>query len=266
MILITGGNGQVGSKLAQLLEKKNEEVLITSRNPANNHDFSWSLKENLPPNLPEKISAIIHCAYNFDLNAFEENRTGVTTLLKYANENQIPFINISSVLAEYEMSQYGRNKRKIEKIVSQSKQFNLRVGVISSNPAMSNVAILRQLAIKLPLLPFPGITTLVYETRIEKLCLDISQIMKNADSFEARNYYSVEQIKKRISEIVKESLTGERTKFKFVNIPPGISAKLLKLPSFIIPQIAPIADSFYGNYLMSKSNKYEPELGWLILE
>lgn len=45
-VLITGGTGLVGKRLAEMLIDKNHEVVIISRNPAKENEFKWDISSN----------------------------------------------------------------------------------------------------------------------------------------------------------------------------------------------------------------------------
>jgi uncharacterized protein (TIGR01777 family) len=62
-ILITGGSGLVGTRLAQMLIKKNHEVVILSRNPKKENEFKWNLSKNyIDKEAFKNIDYIIHLA------------------------------------------------------------------------------------------------------------------------------------------------------------------------------------------------------------
>lgn len=62
-ILITGGTGLVGTRLAQMLIKKNHEVVILSRNPKKENEFKWNLSKNyIDKEAFKKVDYIIHLA------------------------------------------------------------------------------------------------------------------------------------------------------------------------------------------------------------
>lgn len=62
-ILITGGTGLVGSRLTEMLEQKNHEVLILSRKPKAKNEFEWDVSNNfIDIKAFEKIDYIIHLA------------------------------------------------------------------------------------------------------------------------------------------------------------------------------------------------------------
>lgn len=62
-VLITGGTGLVGSRLTELLLKKNHEVVILSRNPKEQNEFKWDIKNDfIDDKAFENIDYIIHLA------------------------------------------------------------------------------------------------------------------------------------------------------------------------------------------------------------
>ena len=63
IILITGGTGLVGSRLTEMLEEKNHEVVILSRNPKAKNEFKWDVSNNyIDEKAFDKIDFIIHLA------------------------------------------------------------------------------------------------------------------------------------------------------------------------------------------------------------
>lgn len=62
-ILITGGTGLVGSRLTEMLIKRNHEVVILSRNPKNKNEFKWDIsKKTIDEKAFENTDYIIHLA------------------------------------------------------------------------------------------------------------------------------------------------------------------------------------------------------------
>lgn len=62
-ILITGGTGLVGTRLAQMLIEKNHEVVILSRNPKKENEFKWNLSKNyIDKEAFKKVDYLIHLA------------------------------------------------------------------------------------------------------------------------------------------------------------------------------------------------------------
>ena len=57
-ILITGGTGLIGTKLAKKLIDKDHDVIILSRNPKQENEFKWDVSSNY---IDEK--ALIHTDY-----------------------------------------------------------------------------------------------------------------------------------------------------------------------------------------------------------
>jgi uncharacterized protein len=62
-ILITGGTGLVGTRLAELLLDKKHEVAILTRNPKEKNEFKWDIsKEYIDKKAFENVDYIIHLA------------------------------------------------------------------------------------------------------------------------------------------------------------------------------------------------------------
>lgn len=62
-ILITGGTGLVGTRLTELLTKRNHEVRILSRSPKGENEYKWDVSENfIEDKALDSIDFIIHLA------------------------------------------------------------------------------------------------------------------------------------------------------------------------------------------------------------
>lgn len=62
-ILITGGTGLVGKRLAEMLTATSHEVVILSRNPKNKNEFKWDITKNyIDKKVFRNIDYIVHLA------------------------------------------------------------------------------------------------------------------------------------------------------------------------------------------------------------
>jgi uncharacterized protein (TIGR01777 family) len=62
-ILITGGTGLVGVRLTEMLQDKNHEVVILSRNPKKENEFKWDISKNkVDKKAFENVTHVIHLA------------------------------------------------------------------------------------------------------------------------------------------------------------------------------------------------------------
>jgi hypothetical protein len=263
MILITGGSGEVGSKLAEMFRRTGYPVIVSSRSPETQDQVQWSLNERFELSSSTKLMGIVHCAYDFGSSRL--NLIGTRTISEFANASNIPLINISSVLAEFHESQYGSNKREIEDLVREANQFNFRIGVISSYPAISNIRKLQQLVLVISIFPFPGIRTYVYETRLENLFLAITRVIDMPTSIQEKDVYVIEPIRRPLSELVSDSITDQAVNPKYINISIWLTVRILQTIAFVIPKFKSIADSFNGNLLLSRKKNYDLETDWISL-
>ncbi len=263
MILITGGHGELGSLIARELVGMGESIVISSRNPKNVGEIEWDLDSEFPKRTNFEINAIIHCAFDFDLKSSKRNIDGADNLSKYAQESFIPFINISSVLAEFSQSKYGKTKRAIEVCVEKNKGINLRIGVVSSQDPISNLKSISALAKLSPVLPFPGIKTLVFESRIESLTGVLIKIINGHSGKGSINAYVIEQNKKTLASLVSDSMSVKNRKILFFDIPVEFILGILSIPARLSPKIESIFDSFLGNLLLKKNSRNDIEKGWV---
>jgi len=62
-ILITGGTGLVGKRLAEMLTATSHEVVILSRNPKNKNEFKWDITKNyIDKKVFRNVDYIVHLA------------------------------------------------------------------------------------------------------------------------------------------------------------------------------------------------------------
>jgi hypothetical protein len=266
MILITGGKGEVGSNLAKIFEKNGSSVLLTSRKEIGSNFINWDMNKKFELGEIGTIDAIVHCAFDFTSISGEMNIVGANSVAEYATAKNIPMINISTVLAEFDKSKYGKLKKKIEKIVNRHDQFNLRIGVISSNPPISNIGRLQYLAVKLRLFLFPGLSTYVFETRLDSLAEVISVLIENKDNFKEKNFYVISPIKRKLSEVLRDSINESTRVIYLINFPISIAVWLTQLVSVFLPKFRKISDSLRGNQLLSKKNDFTLEEGWRLFD
>jgi hypothetical protein len=256
--LITGGNGEVGSTLAKLLSLEGVEVVVSSRNPRASNQIKWELNSELMIDERFTIEGVVHCA--FDAKKPSVNINGARTLGNYTKNQRIPLINISSVLAQFSDISYGETKRSIENEIRNLGGFNLRIGVVSSNPPISNLQVLSRLSEKLSILPFPGASTRVYETPIEMLKKRVVELLSNPEKTVERDLYVVTQSRPSFAQLIRQSTM--KKDIRVIDLPIVLVSNFLWLPAQFSKKIESIRQSFMGNALLKKSSGAEE--GWSV--
>jgi len=256
VILITGGNGQVGSALATLLSLDGIEVIVSSRAPRSSDQIKWELNEEIVIDKQLKIDGVIHCA--FDAENQDTNLNGALTIGSYAKNHTIPLLNISSVLAEFPIITYGHTKRNIEDEIRKLGGYNLRIGVVTASPPISSLKVLSKISEKLRILPFPGASTLVYETPIEMLKKKVVEYLFDPKRMVHKDSYVVMQERTCFGQLIRQSSNDK--KIIVVSLPIELFLKFLWLPARFSKKVKRIRQSFAGNSLLKKSSV--PEQGW----
>jgi len=146
-IAITGSNGFIGKELVSFFLSSNHEVLLLQRrepdslpNRSTYQRYDLSLPE-LMPDLTG-VDVLIHAAYmpyTPTNNASEKNIKGTMALYTLCIEKGIQFVFLSSMSAhENALSQYGKHKLQLEKLLDPGKCLILKLGLVIGKEGLFN--------------------------------------------------------------------------------------------------------------------------------
>jgi nucleoside-diphosphate-sugar epimerase len=147
-VLISGGDGFIGSQLAEKFLLEGYEVRAFSRNVDKkkgylNMDIKW-FDCVLPRKIDisafsDNLDIFIHCAFETNFknrdSAFNTNIKGTEKILELCKKNHVGyFVFISSLSAhEHAKSLYGRTKLLIEEMLEPGKDLVIRPGFVIGN-------------------------------------------------------------------------------------------------------------------------------------
>lgn len=139
-IVITGANGFIGSYLTEYFSSQGHQVYalvhhLYKQAPKNVKYRAFDLKSFASDVIPEGTDVVIHAAYiPYKKGITQENINEISTVRLYniaKKKNVSKFIFISSLSAsEDAISEYGRSKYKINKIIDKSKDLILEPGLV----------------------------------------------------------------------------------------------------------------------------------------
>src|SRR6185312_9740587 len=138
---ITGSNGYVGSCVKNYFASRGWEIFELTRRPkANGRGLQFQLGDDISPQLPSGISALVHCAYDFKPLKWNEivsvNVEGSRKILEAARAAGIPKTIFISSISAFDgcKSLYGKAKLEIEKIALANGALVIRPGLVWGNP------------------------------------------------------------------------------------------------------------------------------------
>ena len=232
MIGITGSTGVLGGALLDSLQKLNLRVVPIQRNsPLNQGDFNWNLDNPVPDSFL-KFDMIINCAYSFDVSRQEKfdiansNIEGARKLAEWGRENHVKIINPSSVNAVLGMTKYGREKAIIEEIFSQNGHYNLRLGILDTNPPIGLLAELLAKPKYLPRLLVDKHKAFLVSD-IDKLSLLIRELYCEEFHLDNKNIYVINKNKETLPDLLAK--LKPESKFMFVNLKSRLLLLVLNL-------------------------------------
>ena len=142
-ILITGGNGFIGSYLVQYFSERNYEVIALIHKAykaalPNVEYRQFDLNSFGSDIIPKDVDAVIHTAYiphSKGWNSDEINLKSTERLLDIARKKKVSnFIFLSSFSAKTNaLSHYGRNKWDIQQLFDLENELVLRPGLVLGN-------------------------------------------------------------------------------------------------------------------------------------
>lgn len=183
-LIITGGTGYIGARLAQRAIKSGISVTIlarTNKKKSSEVNFvSWSLGDDLPVEAlsgDAHSTALVHLAHDWKTLPSQQrvdanlNFAATKTLLDSSRALGLGrFVFVSSQSARPDAPNiYGRVKWKIEQLIDGDDTVTARVGLVYGGPRKGMYGLLLQL-VKLPIIPMVSPSQLVQPIHIDELC------------------------------------------------------------------------------------------------
>lgn len=159
---ITGSTGYLGNRLASYFRSRHWDVLELKRTPSARGHISYHLDADMPMDVLDGISTLVHCAYDFQARTpaaiHEINVKGSVRLLKAACKKGIQNVIFISSMAAYEdcKSHYGAGKLAVERELAGLDILIVRPGVIYGKNAGGLLASVRRVVSRLPVVPLIG--------------------------------------------------------------------------------------------------------------
>jgi nucleoside-diphosphate-sugar epimerase len=133
-VLITGGNGFVGSHLASWFRARGYEVTIGTRNPTGPGEMFLRLGRPFDVEQVQKCDIVVHAAHDF--HSQDDTVNGTLEVFRAA-QSRARQVFVSSYSARPDaLSEYGRTKYKLERVFLQQGQQVIRPGLVIGNGGM----------------------------------------------------------------------------------------------------------------------------------
>jgi NADH dehydrogenase len=141
-VAVTGANGFVGSALLQTFADAGWQVIALTRRPLADLPIEWRrydlLDDSLPAGLFAGVDVLVHCAYarrRPGLDAIATNVRASKLLFDAARATGTKqLIFVSSLAAdEHALSEYGRQKFRIEQMLDPNADTVVRAGLVLGN-------------------------------------------------------------------------------------------------------------------------------------
>lgn len=170
MILVTGGNGFVGTRLSKRWEKRADVVYVVRTKTSIQHErkevvADLTRTKELEDSLHEhrKIDTIVHLASITDNNArsdkdFNKNQLMARNLIKIGEKKGVKkIIFISSNATRYSGRKYATTKMLTEEIIKEGKiPYTIVRPTLIVGKGSLDVEKIKSIADKLPFVPIPG--------------------------------------------------------------------------------------------------------------
>ena len=184
-LIITGGTGYIGRRLAEFARRADRKVTLLSRQHA-----GWKLGDPLPqgsfdPALPAAAQAIIHLAHDWTNAGGEDprantNRIGTRCLADAARAAGARFVFVSSQSARPGAANlYGRTKWAIEQELAGPREVSARVGLVYGGPLQAQYGLLCRLVGIAPLLPMVDPWRPVQPIHLDEVCSGLLLLADN---------------------------------------------------------------------------------------
>ncbi|MDA7697783.1 NAD-dependent epimerase/dehydratase family protein [Candidatus Pelagibacter sp.] len=247
--IITGTNSVIGKYLTLRFQQDGWTIIkISSKKNKGSHYHKLGSQIKIENNIVRNADLLIHCAYDFSLNQWNEivdvNVKGSKDIFKFAHENQVKtIINISSLSSYNDAnSKYGKAKFLIEKTGKIFNVINLRCGLIITNNKKSLYCKIKNISKKYFFFPLIGNGhQKIHLLKLNKLFSEIFKILDNKKKLKDQIVYVGD-----VKFILFKDFVKKFNKNKF----------FIYVPKFIIKNILIIFDFFkinigfnYDNYL-----------------
>lgn len=168
-IVVTGGNGYIGSRLVELLRARGVRVTVLAR--AGN---AWALGRPVPPGVLDGADAVIHLAHQWVGGGPIEtdiNVAGTRALLEACRRAGVRRFVFGSSVAAWPgaLNRYGRIKHAIESMLSGPGEIAARIGMVYGGRPASQWGTLLRLS-RLPVLPMLEPGKAVQPIYLDDLC------------------------------------------------------------------------------------------------
>ena len=177
-LILTGANGYIGARLAQLAKQQGRRVTVLGRRtgPHGARLLPWTLGDGLPPDaldpntLPAR-QALVHLAHDWRDTA-DLNLSGTEILLLACRTQGLGrFIFVSSQSARQDAANiYGRTKWRIEQALEGENEASARVGLVYGGPVQAMYGLLATLTRKTPVLPMIDPWRPVQPIHLDEVC------------------------------------------------------------------------------------------------
>lgn len=189
-LIVTGGNGYIGSSLIRFALRAGINVVVLGRKPIEIgdklHFVRWKLGEGLPEKALSLISdpattGVIHLAHDWH-DISDLNIIGTSILFKSSRGLGVPrFVFASSQSSRFDApNRYGRIKWKAEEIIKGPGVISARIGLVYGFRGGMYGLLLR--LVKLPILPMVCPKTLVQPIHIDVLVSTLIKLLEFSES------------------------------------------------------------------------------------
>jgi NADH dehydrogenase len=194
-IIVTGGNGYIGSRLIDLAVAAGWKVTVLGRQPLQRRGIArpiqWALAGSLPanavdPDIPANAQALVHLAHDWT-NAARPgnpegglNLEGTRTLLHDCRAHGLRrFVFVSSQSARADAANiYGRVKWRIEQELVGPGEVAARVGLVYGRRPQGMFGLLARLAARAPVLPMVDPWRGVQPIHLDEVCLGLLRLIE----------------------------------------------------------------------------------------
>lgn len=183
-LIITGGTGYIGARLARTAIARGFDVTALARSPRGLPEGArfvpWQLGEPLPASAVAYSSlsnVLVHLAHAWSTSTLDGdestdvNVAGTRVLLHSSQAQQVRrFVFVSSQSARADaLNLYGRVKYRIEECLHGGSTIAVRVGLVYGGAAAGLFGLMLRLA-GLPILPMVGATNMVQPIHVDEVC------------------------------------------------------------------------------------------------